>query len=116
MKIGFIGCGNMASAMISGMLKKGLYKKDEIIVSNLTEEGSKRSREKLGVVTTLDNHEVVKNTKLVFLAVKPQFYEEVLNEVKDELRSGAICEANAFINVVRGRADLRGRTNADVQE
>lgn len=62
MKIGFIGCGNMASAMISGMLKKGLYKKDEIIVSNLTEEGSKRSREKLGVVTTLDNHEVVKNT------------------------------------------------------
>lgn len=85
MKIGFIGCGNMASAMISGMLKKGLYKKDEIIVSNLSEEGSKRSREKLGVVTTLDNHEVVKNTRLVFLAVKPQFYEEVLNEVKDEL-------------------------------
>ena len=31
MKIGFIGCGNMASAMISGMLKKGLYKKDEIM-------------------------------------------------------------------------------------
>ena len=29
MKIGFIGCGNMGSAMISGMLKKGLYKKDE---------------------------------------------------------------------------------------
>ena len=85
MKIGFIGCGNMASAMISGMLKKGLYKKDEIIVSNLSEEGSKRSKEKLGVVTTLDNHEVVKNTKLVFLAVKPQFYEEVLNEVKGEL-------------------------------
>ena len=85
MKIGFIGCGNMASAMISGMLKKGLYKKDEIIVSNLSKEGSKRSKEKLGVVTTLDNHEVVKNTKLVFLAVKPQFYEEVLNEVKGEL-------------------------------
>ena len=84
MKIGFIGCGNMGSAMISGMLKKGLYKEDEIIVSNLTEEGSKRSKEKLGVVTTLDNCEVVKNTKLVFLAVKPQFYEEVLNEVKGE--------------------------------
>ena len=89
MKIGFIGCGNMGSAMISGMLKKGLYKKDEIIVSNLTEEGSKRSKEKLGVVTTLDNCEVVKNTKLVFLAVKPQFYEEVLNEVKDGSFKGA---------------------------
>ena len=43
-------------------------------------------------------------------------YLKYLNEIKDELRSGAICEANAFINVVRGRADLRGRTNADVQE
>ena len=38
------------------------------------------------------------------------------HEIKDELRSGAICEANAFMNVVCGRADLRGRTNADVQE
>lgn len=83
MKIGFIGCGNMASAMINGILKKGLYEKEEIIVSNLTEAGSKRSKEKLGVVTTLDNREVVKNAKVVFLAVKPQFYEEVINEVKD---------------------------------
>ena len=38
------------------------------------------------------------------------------HEIKDELRSGAICEADAFMNVVCGRADLRGRTNADVQE
>ena len=55
MKIGFIGCGNMGSAMIGGILKKGVFAKDEIIVSNLTVEGSKRSREKLGVVTTMDN-------------------------------------------------------------
>lgn len=85
MKIGFIGCGNMGSAMIGGILKKGIFQKDEIIVSNLTEEGSKRSREKLGVVTTLDNCEVVERAKLVVLAVKPQFYEEVLREVKGRL-------------------------------
>lgn len=82
MKIGFIGCGNMASAMISGMLKKGTFTKEEIIVSNLTEEGSRRSRETLGVVTTMDNCEVVKNARTVVLAVKPQFYEEVIGEVK----------------------------------
>ena len=85
MKIGFIGCGNMGSAMISGILKKGIFLKDEIIVSNLTEEGSRRSKEKLGVVTTLDNCEVVRSTKIVVLAVKPQFYEEVLGEIKAEL-------------------------------
>lgn len=82
MKIGFIGCGNMGSAMIGGILKKGVFAKEEIIVSNLTEEGSRRSREKLGVVTTMDNCEVVKNARIVILAVKPQFYEEVINEVK----------------------------------
>lgn len=83
MKIGFVGCGNMASAMIGGILKKGIFAKEEIIVSNLTEEGSKRSREKLGVVTTLDNKEVVKKAEIVVLAVKPQFYEQVIHEVKE---------------------------------
>ena len=85
MKIGFIGCGNMGSAMIGGILKKGIFEKNEIIVSNLTEEGSRRSKEKLGVVTTLDNCEVVKNANIVILAVKPQFYEEVIGEVKGYL-------------------------------
>lgn len=82
MKIGFIGCGNMASAMIGGILRKGIFKKDEIIVSNLTEEGRRRSQEKLGVAATLDNKEVVKSAEIIVLAVKPQFYEEVLEEVK----------------------------------
>ena len=37
MKIGFIGCGNMGSAMIGGILKNGVFEKNEIIVSNLPE-------------------------------------------------------------------------------
>ena len=65
--------------------EKGVFEKNEIIVSNLTEEGSRRSKEKLGVVTTLDNCEIVRNANIVILAVKPQFYEEVINEVKDYL-------------------------------
>lgn len=84
-KIGFIGCGNMASAMICGIIKKGIFSKDEIIVSNLTEEGRARSRENLGVVVTADNKEVVENARIVVLAVKPQFYEGVLCEVKNSL-------------------------------
>ena len=65
--------------------EKGIFQKEEIIVSNLTEEGARRSREKLGVAATLDNREVVRSTRLLVLAVKPQFYEEVLEEVKDLL-------------------------------
>ena len=85
MKIGFIGCGNMASAMIGGILRQGIFSKDEIIVSNLTEEGRARSEKTLGVVTTLDNNEIVRSAKTVVLAVKPQFYEKVLTEVHDSL-------------------------------
>ena len=98
MKIGFIGCGNMASAMIGGILKNGVFDKNEIIVSNLTEEGSKRSREKLGVVTTMDNCEVVKNANIVILAVKPQFYEEVISQIK-----GCLTPDHMIVGIAPGK-------------
>ena len=98
MKIGFIGCGNMGSAMIGGILKKGVFAKDEIIVTNLTEEGSKRSREKLGVVTTMDNCEVVKNANIVILAVKPQFYEEVISQIK-----GCLTPDHMIVGIAPGK-------------
>lgn len=98
MKIGFTGCGNMASAMIGGILKKGIFTKEEIIVSNLTEEGSRRSREKLGVVTTMDNCQVAERAKIVVLAVKPQFYEEVLDEIKDVL-----TEEHILVGIAPGK-------------
>ena len=75
----------MGSAMIGGILRQGIFSKEEIIVSNLTPEGKARSEKNLGVVTTLDNNEVVRSAKTVVLAVKPQFYEEVLSEVHDSL-------------------------------
>lgn len=90
MKLGFIGCGNMASAMINGILKDGLFKKEEIIVSNLTEDGSRRSKEKLGVETTLSNRKVAECADVIVLAVKPQFYEEVIAEIKDLLTTETI--------------------------
>ena len=98
MKIGFIGCGNMGSAMIGGILKKGVFTKDEIIVSNLTEEGSERSREKLGVTTTMDNCEVVKNANIVILAVKPQFYEEVISQIK-----GCLTPDHMIVGIAPGK-------------
>ena len=91
MKIGFIGCGNMGSAMIGGILRQGIFSKEDIIVSNLTPEGKARSEKNLGVVTTLDNKEVVRSAKTVVLAVKPQFYEEVLDEVHDSLTEDRHC-------------------------
>lgn len=86
MRLGFIGCGNMASAIIEGILKKEICKKEEIIASNLTEEERLRSSERLQIITTLDNKEVVQNADILFLSVKPQFYAEVIGEIREEIR------------------------------
>ena len=68
MKIGFIGCGNMASAMIGGILRQGIFSKEDIIVSNLTPEGKARSEKNLGVVTTLDNKERIMDKDMLLIA------------------------------------------------
>ena len=82
-KIGFIGCGNMGSAMALGILKSGISTKENIIASCSREESAKRIREELGVKTTLDNKEVCKESDIIFLAVKPYMYEKVIKEIRD---------------------------------
>lgn len=83
MKIGFIGCGNMAKAMISGILKNQLTEKENITASDISEESRKISQEQLGINMTASNLEVVANSDVLFLSVKPQYYETVINEIKD---------------------------------
>ena len=46
--LGFIGCGNMAQAMLKGILQKGLYQKDQIIVSRRNEEALAQIHRQLG--------------------------------------------------------------------
>ncbi len=84
-KIGFIGCGNMGSAMVGGLIKSGFVKADEIIVSTKTEASAKKVSSELKVVSTLDSREVVKESQVIILAVKPFMYKGIIEEVKDIL-------------------------------
>lgn len=83
--IGFIGCGNMGSAMVGGLIKSGFTSPNNIIVSTRTEESAKRLKDKYKVNVTTNNEEVVKNSDIVFLAVKPNMYAKVISELKTEL-------------------------------
>ena len=67
MKIGFIGLGNMATAMIGGILGKGLYSKEEIIGSDKMQATADLAKEKFGITTYADNKEVVKNADVIVL-------------------------------------------------
>ena len=84
-KIGFIGCGNMGSAMVGGLVNSGFSSPSNIIVSTRTEESAKLIQEKYNVNVTTNNEEVVKNSDVIFLAVKPNMYEKVIGELRKDL-------------------------------
>ena len=83
MKLGFIGTGNMASAIMGGIIEKGLISADEIIGADLFAPGRERVKEQFGICVTPDNKEVVEKADVIVLSVKPQFYEEVICEIRD---------------------------------
>ncbi|MBS5987781.1 pyrroline-5-carboxylate reductase [Clostridium sp.] len=84
-KIGFIGCGNMGSAMVGGLVNSGFSSPSNIIVSTRTEESAKLIQEKYNVNVTTNNEEVVKNSDVIFLAVKPNMYAKVIGELRKDL-------------------------------
>lgn len=98
MKLGFIGCGNMAGAILGGILKHGLVPADEIIASALHQETLDAVSEKYHIHTTLDNREAAA-ADIVFLAVKPQFYEEVIREIR-----AAVTKRQLVVSIAPGKS------------
>lgn len=90
MKLGFIGTGNMAGAIMGGIIKKGLIPAEEIIGSDVFEAGREKVKAAYGIHVTADNTEVVKSADTVFLSVKPQFYASVIAEIKDAVKEGQL--------------------------
>ena len=81
-KLGFIGCGNMAGAIIGGIISSGLLKKEEIIAAEIMEAARKNAESKFGIEVTADNKQVAAESEIIVLAVKPQFYVEVIEEIR----------------------------------
>ena len=84
--IGFIGGGNMASAMIGGILKSGLAAKEQIIATAKTTKTTDSLSERFGISASTDNTAAAKQSDILFLAVKPYLFEEIIVEIKDYVR------------------------------
>lgn len=76
-KIGFIGSGIMAEAIVSGVIKKGLVKPEAICCSDPYAARCEELEERYGVRTTASNKEAIKGSDLVVLSIKPQVLPEV---------------------------------------
>ncbi len=87
MKIGFIGLGNMATAMIGGMLQKGIASAEDIIGHSITDATNKKVKDKFNICIAESNSQVAASADILFLAVKPIFLAEVINEIKDNTRN-----------------------------
>lgn len=77
-KIAFIGSGNMAGAIISGILKNNIMSPDSVSVYDIDSDKLKKFSE-LGLKTYTDAKKMVVDNDFIFLSIKPQQFEEVLD-------------------------------------
>ncbi|EAT12933.1 pyrroline-5-carboxylate reductase [Bermanella marisrubri] len=82
--IAFIGSGNMAGAIMGGLIEDG-YQPDNIIASDPSEEKLAELKQRHGIQTTQNNIDAIKRSDVVVLAVKPQVMEQVLEPLKATL-------------------------------
>lgn len=88
-KIGFVGCGNMAKAIIKGLLESGI-KKENLIASATKKSTLDQVENSFGIKTTLDNIQVAKESDIIILAVKPHLYEMVIKEISEAVKDQII--------------------------
>ena len=80
-QVGILGTGNMGEALIRGLLHGHLCRPEQIFCSDVRPERLKVIREKYGVKTTSHNTEVVKQSEIIILSVKPQIMKQVVDEI-----------------------------------
>lgn len=85
MKIAFIGLGNMATAVLKGILKSQIAKADDILGVCNTEKTAIRMKDEFGIATYTDLVDDVFEADMVILAVKPQILEGVAKKLKGRL-------------------------------
>jgi pyrroline-5-carboxylate reductase len=88
--IGFIGAGNMAEALIRGLVKGGHVPPHDVIASAPRNERLDELKAAYDIRVTRDNREVARSVGIVVLSVKPQILDKVLREIGDQIRPNAL--------------------------
>lgn len=111
MKIGFIGLGNMANAMLDGMLANKIAKPKDIMGSAHTIETREQMRDKHQIRTVEDNRLVAEFADILILAVKPQILNGVLEQIKSCIKEGTVIVSIAAGKTIEQLEAILG-TNA----
>jgi len=105
-RLAFLGAGNMAAALIKGLLHGEVLPASRIVASDVNPERLDLLREQHGIRTTTDNHSLVHGADVIVLAVKPQVIDRVLTEVGADVRGDQLVvsvAAGVPIEALEGR-------------
>jgi len=108
--LSFLGAGNMAEALIRGLLRGKVFEPGDVLASGPREERMRELAAAYGIRTTADNREAARG-RIVVLSVKPQILSKVLDEVADAIDPDAlVISIAAGVPVAAIQARLAGGT------
>ncbi len=89
-KIGFVGGGKMAEALIAGILRGSAVQPGNIFCSDLLQQRREHLRDKYQIEVTDDNGMVFDRAEIVFLAFKPQGFPDAIEGMKSRTHPGQV--------------------------
>lgn len=98
MRLGVIGAGNMATAILGGIINKGVISALDIICSSPVAEEREKMEKNFMISTTEDNKKAVSKSDIILLAVKPQVAPIVIEEIKD-----VVTDRQLIISIIAGK-------------
>jgi pyrroline-5-carboxylate reductase len=114
-KLGFIGGGNMAEALIRGLLARRVFASADLIASDIDRGRRQRLKRLFKIEVTDNNNEVVRDARALLIAVKPQNIDEVLAQLKSATAlAAARPSTGATRRSGRGRLKRQKQTPAGV--
>ena len=111
--LGVIGAGNMAYAIVGGIINGGILKPSDIAISDIDAQKLKAFA-KLGVYTQTDNVSLSANCENLLFAVKPQIAQTVFNEIESSVTANTVISIMAGITLSKLKAALGNRNYARI--
>ncbi|MBQ4289119.1 MAG: pyrroline-5-carboxylate reductase [Clostridia bacterium] len=104
-KMGFIGCGNMGSAILEGMLEKHICDREDLLIHDISDAVRDRYAQK-GICVADSIEALANGSDIIFLAVKPQYFPDVAGELRQYLDYHLLISIMAGITIERIREAL----------
>lgn len=107
-RLAFIGAGQMAEALVGGLLSAGLCEPAAVMATDVSQARLSLMKQRFGILTATDNREAIGWGDVIVLAVKPQVVDRVLADLKAAWRDPLVISIAAGVPISRIAAGLPG--------